>query len=319
MGYSKDKALINLGKKYSYMKKQETFRNWLIEEGQGWKNRRNYRNDNQGRKKYNMGNHRDGMTMPSGYTLAFRKEILTRLWKLDNEIKADRNGKDLISYDELVFIQNEWLKEGDVELSVEKITGLSLDGIDERLLSLSTVLDKILKIAPDKNSMVWFETSYRAIPFVQLTVSARFITTLVVELIKNKKSNEEIIQFFSDLMIEDYWNTSRANAHKEYMSMKTATKKFFPNRIKEEIIDKEWKSDEVSLITFIDTKAYKKVVKPDDIELTLGGNFKKDYKQAQKDYAPYKNAQEQYEELLEKGDITICESISLTDKMAWFD
>ena len=174
---SKDATLNNLSKVYSYMKKQEVFRTWLIAEGMGWKNRRNYRNDNQGKKIYDNGNHRDGMIMPSGYTMEFRKEVLTRLWKLSQEIKSER-GSDLISFEELVFIQNEWIKEGDIELSVEAITGVKLDGLDDRLLGMTTLLVKALEIKPKEvkagEVQEWFETTYKSIGFLRVKTSPRF-------------------------------------------------------------------------------------------------------------------------------------------------
>lgn len=316
--YSKDKALINLGKKFSYMKKQEAFRNWLIEEGSGWKNRRNYRNDNQGRKIYNVDNHRKGMTMPSGYTLEFRKEILTRLWALNNEIKQYKKD-DLISYDELVFIQNEWLKEGDLELSVQSITGVALDGIDTRLKEVSDAIVNVLAIKPTEGSLVWIQPSLSEFPFVKREISPRFITVLVSELIKNDKTDKEIFEFIRDLSISEYYSEARLKAHKELMSMRIYTHKYFLTDLENTIVKREWDTDGISFGTFVENKIYEDIINPDDLEFSLDGDYVKNYKKCQAKYKPFEKLMIQYKEMQEKEDITMCETISLEDKMAFFE
>jgi DNA sulfur modification protein DndC len=320
--HGRDVALQNLGQKFSYMKKQEAFRNWLYKEGIGWKNRRNYRNDNQGNKIYDVGNHRDGMVMPSGYTMEFRKEVLTRLWKLSQEIKSER-GSDLITYEELVFIQNEWIKEGDVNLGVEAITGVKLDGLDERLLSMTSALKEVLEIKvatnPEHKFSTYREISYRSFSFINVEMSPRFIAVFVAECIKNDKSNEEIVQFVSDLINDDYFNEARTKALKEFMEMRTYTHKYFPTKVESELIKQEWDSDEVGFNTFLKNDIHETITHPDDTPFSLGGDFNADYKANVKAYEPFKNVMEQFKEYQEVGDITECESISLADKMAFFD
>ena len=129
----------------------------------------------------------------------------------------------------------------------------------------------------------------------------------------------EIVQFMNDLMISDYYDKNRVEALKEYMSMKIYTHKFFPTTTDNEIIAQEWANDEVSFVTFLDNKIYEKITHPDDTPFSLDGDYKKEYKRNAKAYEPFKNVAEQYKEYQEVGDITMCESISLADKMAYFD
>ena len=319
--YSKDKALHNLAKKYTYMEKIEVYRNWLMEEALGWKNRRVYRNDNQGRKLYNRegkNSHRVGMAMPSGYTIEFRKEALKRLWIMSEEIKEEK-GSPFITYDELVEIQKIWIKEeGDYNnLSVMEITGVNLiDDLDMEFVNLCRDVEDyftfdILKKEQGKD--------FHGIPYVKIQTSQRFVSMMTTELLKTK-SHVEVLLFVEDIMNHEYYNKSRNAAHKEFMLLRVYTSKFFPTQCDKEIIRQEWDDDQISFNTYMDNNLYEGVVDPESLAYTLGEDFSKEYVFVKEKYSHQESLHKQYKEYQNNDcDITACESISLADKMAYFD
>ena len=318
---SKDKVLNTLSKTYNYIKKMEVFRNWLMEEGTGWKNRRVYRNDNHGRVRYNRDGHRKNMTNPSGYTMEFRKEILKRLWNLEQEIKKERVAQEpLISYSELVYIQNEWIKEGDFNLSVEDITGVKLDGLNIELLNISKKIDKMLLVEPDPSSRNWFPAYYRTIPCYKRPISRRWIAVFVAEMLKNSSDEQDILRMIENLYRSAYDNKERIEALEHLNSMKITQKKFFPTDLDEKCIRMEWNNDSLDINTYVDFEVYKNVRKPDEVVGDiLNKDYKKKYKKALKEYEPFAEVEKKKKELEEKGDITLCETISLEEQMSFFD
>jgi hypothetical protein len=242
--------------------------------------------------------------------------VLKRLWKMSEEIKKER-GSPFISYEELVEIQKLWIREeGDYNnLSVMKITGLDItNDIDMEFVEFCKKVDESIFLLRSNS----YSREYRGIPFVKIPVSERFISVLVAELLKSKKSIESFLWLHS-IMIDDYFNEHRNKAHLELMGMGIYTKIFFPTTCEEEIIQQEWKNDELSFNSYLREELYKDVVHPDDVPYTLDGTYEKKYVETKKEYNMYGKQHKQYRELEEKGDITQCESISLQDQMAFFD
>ena len=60
------------------------------------------------------------MKIPGGYNLNFRKQILTRLLETERKVISQRD-TPLISDEELAYIQECWVEDGDLEMSVKQI------------------------------------------------------------------------------------------------------------------------------------------------------------------------------------------------------
>lgn len=84
------------------------------------------------------------------------------------------------------------------------------------------------------------------------------------------------------------------------------TKMDFVDTAKENYIRKEWKDDKVGFLTFLEMYDKKEIIRPE--QKTLFGY--------DSEYSEHFEALEEFES---KGDIIDCESISLHDKMRFFD
>ncbi len=303
--FKKDKTLNNLTVHYDYMSKMEEFRNWLVSFKElGWSDtRRVYKNSRQAKNIYNKDNHRKGMITPSGYTLEWRKMVLERLWKLELEVAPFRD-KPLITNEELVNIQDLWFAEGDLELSVEKITGKTLisKNIDE-IRGFALYIKSKLFVEPERSSITWFVSYYRGLPYVEHKLSDRFVTQLSIELLE-RYSLGESIKIFLDLMQFEYFDKGRATAHKILSSL-PVYRMYHPSTNEELYIRNEWREDKIGFIRFLARKDAGEIGKPQENLFGYDGDYGQHF--------------EQLDELEDKGDITLCESISLEDKMAFFE
>lgn len=304
--FKKDKTLNNLTSHYDYMSKMEEFRNWLVAfKEEGWSaSRRVYKNSKQAKNLYTKKNHREGMTSPSGYTLEWRKMVLEKLWKLNEEIVAFRH-EPLISIAELRYIQELWFIEGDLDLTVERITGKKLIeyGNDE-VRAFALYMKSRLFVEPNPEEITWFTSYYKAIPFVtEHTISERFITQMANELLE-LYSLEESVDIFLDVMSEDYWDKQRNTALKIIRSL-PVFRMYHPSDKEEAYIRKEWKDDKIGFVTFLNRYEAGSIQKPQANLFGYDGDYGLHF--------------EQWDELNTKGDITLCESISLEDQMAFFD
>jgi len=296
--FKKDKTLNNLTSYYAYMSKMEEFRNWLIafrEEGWG-DHRRVYKNSKQARNFYTKQNHRNGMTSPSGFTLEWRKLVLERLWALNIEVVQYRH-EPLISDAELVEIQKHWFNEGDMEMTVEKITGKKiLEGVDE-VRALSLYIKSHLYVAPDPDSIVWFESYYKKLPFLyEHSITDRFVVQMSMQLLE-RYSLKEALEIFLFALRNNYLD--------DRIAALPVLKMYHPSKREEEYIRKEWKDDKIGFMTFLKKLEAGEIKKPQANLFGYEGNYGMHF--------------EQLDELKEKGDITLCESISLEDKMAFFE
>jgi len=303
--FKEDRMLKSLGNHYEYMKKMEEFRNWLVGfKDMGWSsNRRVYKNSRQAKGIYNKDNHRKGMITPSGTTLEWRKMVLEKLWALNLEV-ADLRHEPLVSIEELKEIQRLWLIEGDLELSVERITGLSLVSKKDEGRTFALYIKSKLLVEPKSDDIQWFASYYKSIPFVtEHTITERFVTQMAYELLE-KYSLVKSIKIFFDLMNYDYYNKERVEAHKILRTL-PVFKMFHPSENEESYIRKEWSEDKIGFMTF--TKRFNdgEIKTPQRTLFGFDGDYGEHF--------------ESLEELNEKGDIAECETISLEDKMAFFD
>jgi len=124
LAYGADRMLKNLGYRYTHLQEVERFRDWLMEYQTGrWHECRDvYNHGRQNRLRYNRDNQRKGMVSPGGFSLAFRREILRRLRRLDGFL-TERGERPLLSPKELAYIQERWILEGDLSRSAFAIYG----------------------------------------------------------------------------------------------------------------------------------------------------------------------------------------------------
>jgi len=303
--FKKDKTLNNLTNQYDYMSKMEEFRNWLVSfKEDGWSDtRRVYKNSRQAKNFYTRDGHRKGMVTPSGYTMDWRKKVLERLWKLELEVRPFRK-EPLITDAELVLIQEHWFIEGDLELTVEAITGKKLlERKYDKVKGLALFMKSFLYMEQPKHKYVWSEPYYKSIPFVTHTVTPRFITQLSIQLLETYEL-KKAMEIFIALIRETYYDKERADAHKILSSL-PVYRMYHPSEQEELYIRKEWSEDKIGFIRFLDLYESGKIEKPNANLFGYDGDYGLHF--------------EQLDELEEKQDITLCESISLADKMAWFD
>jgi len=305
--FETDKMLHNLGKHYHYLRKMEEFRNWLVgTKYMGWSyNRRVYKNTKKGVLHYNKDNHRNGMICPSGTTMEFRQEILRRLWALSEEVKEFRDGQPLIRDDELVEIQRLWLMEGDFDLTVQEITGKKglLREEDKEHYALSLYMKSKLYREPEKDSVKWFQSFYMPIFGIKTQISHRWVAILCTQLLEHYNFDESV-EIIVELLTGNYTGEREDTALKIVDALPISNG-FFPATRETEMIVKEWERDKISFMTFIRKHENGEIEEPTKNLFGYNG-----------DYADHF---EQFKELQEKEDITLCESISLEDKMAWFD
>jgi hypothetical protein len=194
--------------------------------------------------------------------------------------------------------------EGDLDLTVEKITGLSLVSKEDEGRAFAIYIKSKLLIEPNSDEIRWFKPYYKSIPFVtEHTITERFVTQMAYELLE-RYSLGESIEIFLDLMLNDYWDKGRVKAHKALKSLPVFSM-FHPSENEEKYIRKEWSEDKIGFMTFLGRLEDGDIEKPQANLFGYDGDYGLHF--------------EQLDELNKLGDITLCESISLEDKMAWFD
>lgn len=312
---TKDKTLNNLGNHFSYLRHMEDFRNWLVSFRDGqWENRDVYNHKAHTKATYNLDNHRKGMRSPGGYSIGFRKEILRKLKETEDKVLQDRK-KPLISTEELTYIQELWIEEGDLDLSVEKIFGrkLAISLKHKKVLVLARRFHKLLHVKPELNGIRWFKSYYKNLKaFSDKTIDARFLSQLALQIIESDKSyygyahqmthSQTAFNVYSFLIEENIDSTFLRT-----LKGLQITKQYYPNDREKEYIHKEWKEDTVGFVTFLDLKEQGEIEEPTKNLFGYDG-----------DYGKHFNALEK----LENGEDIINipnEEISLADKMRWFD
>lgn len=309
--FDKDKTLNNLGEHYDYLKVMEEFRNWLVQFRQAsWDDNRDVFIHGKHRMKlYDRNNHRKGMRIPGGYNLHFRKQILIRLIETERKVISQR-GKPLISDEELAYIQECWVEDGDLEMSVKQI---AYDRDYEHLINpmyykavesveLMKDYENLSPFHVRNFNWKWIYDITGNIAFDTSKFCERYFAQMALQLERRDYDSYAIMR---RLTSSDYL-IGNQNLIKFIRTLPLETKMDFVDTAKENYIRKEWKDDKVGFLTFLEMYDKNEIIKPE--QKTLFGYD-----------SEYSEHFEALEELESKGDIIDCESISLQDKMRFFD
>jgi DNA sulfur modification protein DndC len=239
--FEKDKTLNNLAKDNEYLKLIEDFRNWLVQFRDGhWDKRDVYNHKNFKKIEYNRETHRKGMVSPGGYTLEFRKEILQKLLEMQDEVQKTNPKFEAISIAELEFIQDRWLKEGDLELTVVqrmRDRGVEIK-YDKELLANAVAL---LILQSKENSACIGTLSY----FSHQHKNNRYYAQLAQQLMLSTGNAAEYILALSALSTI----VTQQEAVKHVLTLPVEKTQFYPTPDIEKIIRKEWETDAINFTT----------------------------------------------------------------------
>lgn len=309
--FDKDKTLNNLGEHYDYLKVMEEFRNWLVQFRQAsWDNKRDvFIHGKHKMKLYDLKNHRKGMRIPGGYNLNFRKQILIRLLETERKVISQR-GTPLISDEELAYIQECWVEDGDLEMSVKQI---AYDRDYEHLINpmyykavesveLMKDYENLSPFHVKNFNWKWIYDITRNIAFDTSKFCERYFAQMAIQL---EKRDYDSYAIMGKLTSSDNLITNQ-NLIKFIRTLPLETKMDFVDTAKENYIRKEWTDDKVGFLTFLEMYDNKEIIRPE--QKTLFGY--------DSEYSEHFEALEEFES---KGDIIDCESISLHDKMRFFD
>ena len=308
---NKDKTLISLGKHYPYLQKMEKFRNWLVPNAEGdwdWK-RDIYIHGKHIMKKYDIKNHRIGMQLPGGYSLYHRKQILQKLMDLESDILQDRIkalGTDgrLISDEELSYIQEIWIEDGDTDMSVKKICkhrDVTVSEKYEKVVRSAIIMrDRTYYNKEEKDDL--YSDNWKAIEGLNSNVCSRYYTQMALQIEDRDYDSHLIIDILRNAKAE-----MRIPAIKFIKTLPLETKMDFANEVDEEYIRSEWKRDEIGFMTFLEMYQKNEIDKPQKLLFGYGGDYAKHF--------------EALDELEKTNDITLVsnKSISIEDKMRYFD
>ncbi|MFY4796969.1 phosphoadenosine phosphosulfate reductase family protein [Aliarcobacter butzleri] len=304
--FNKDKTLNNLGKKYTYLQKMEQFRNWLVEDATGvWNWKRDYFIHGKHKMKmYDIKNHRYGMQLPGGYSLQYRKDILVKLMSLELEVFEERNGKYLISDEELSYIQEIWIEDGDIDLSVVNICKhrkVTVQDRYKRVVQAATkMLTKNYYIKGNEDSPygeVWHQ-----VKGLNPNTCARYYTLMALQI---EDAGYDSILILDALRHGEYEQIKPLIAYVKTLLVET--KMDFLDEHKERYIKDEWKRDKLGFIPFLELYESGYIKKPQDKLIGFEGDYDTHF---------------QGLEMLDNGTDIIDipnELISLQDKMRWFE
>jgi len=304
--FKRDKTLINLTEHYDYLHDVEKFRNWLIDLSaeSGWRERDIYMHGKNIHNTYNRDNHRKGMTVPGGMSLAFRKKTLEKYLELDEKLFPITGTRRVDDF-ELTFIQERWIEEGEYELGVFALAPNRTFEISEFHRSILEAVriykSKFFK-SPSANSIVWHESYWDTVGAPLPTADARFYAQLSISLSKKGICPVSTATAFVGSNQEEY---DKAEALILEATEDISDKQYYPSENEEEYARWEWKKDTVGMGTVLDRHEKGELEKPKNTLFGYEGEFGIQF--------------EMIDELNEKGDITICDSIPLEDKMAWFN
>lgn len=309
--FDKDKTLNNLSVHYDYLKDMEEFRNWLVQFRQAsWDDNRDvFIHGKHKMKLYDRNNHRKNMKIPGGYNLHFRKQILTRLLKTERKVIAQR-GKPLITDEELAYIQECWVEDGDLEMSVKQI---AYDRNYEHLINpmyykavesveLMKDYENLSPFHVKNFNWKWIYDITGNIAFDTSKFCERYFAQMALQLERRDYDSYAIMR---RLTSSDYL-IGNQNLIKFIRTLPLEIKMDFVDTAKENYIRKEWKDDKIGFLTFLEMYDNKEIIRPE--QKTLFGY--------DSEYSEHFEALEEFES---KGDIIDCESISLHDKMRFFD
>jgi len=321
--FSRDKTLINLSKHHTYLKEIEKFRNWLIDlsNESGWSERDVYMHGKNIQNIYDKGNHRDGMNTPGGMTLAFRKRTLRKYLELDEKL-FPITGERRVTDFELSYIQERWIEEGEHELSVFELApnrDFNISDYHKEILTCVHIYKKRFYKVPGE-AHYWFRPHWSTANAPSLTADARYYAQLSIQLKKERKDpifyaelltdslDQDTVKRMKgelDISDKDFLLVLQEQARKLIATLPVSTKQYYPTQIEEDYIRWEWRNDRVGMLNILERFEKGELEKPKPTLFGYEGEFGLQF--------------EQIDELYEKQDITLCESISLEDKMAFFD
>ncbi|WP_188109483.1 phosphoadenosine phosphosulfate reductase family protein [Sulfurimonas indica] len=258
--FEKDKTLNNLVQGNEYLSYLETFRNWLVQFRDGhWDKRDVYNHRNFKKIEYDRDTHRLGMVSPGGYTLEFRYEIFLRLMEMQEKVQKTNPEFQAISIAELEFIQDRWLKEGDLELRVveymEYHYGIEIK-YDKKLYENAIAL-QILQGKEDSatiGSLQYYSHQHQ---------TTRYFVQLAQQLQEKTGNAKEWIYALSGLSLK----ISQEEAVAFVLELPVETKQYHPTKDMEKIYRQEWTTDTINFVT-IEKLVYNKAIqKPSERDL----------------------------------------------------
>ena len=312
--FKKDKTLNNLTSHYSYMTKMEEFRNWLVQYRDGhWDKRDVYNHRSHTQKIYDNDNHRKGMTLPGGYTLEFRQEILKELLLLEKSIIKDR-GEPLITDKELTYIQEIWVEEGDYELTVFKLAehrNFEISKKHHEIVESILIYKKAFYKESNPNEISW-HPPYWDIPIgLNENANQRYFAQLFLQLQKIEKDPFEFARILTSTykgkMSDKLWYEKYKEIRDVINELPVETKQYYPSDEEMRYTQKEWKDDETGFWTFMELQESGEITAnpPEKTLFGFNGENAKHY--------------EVMEELDEVFDVTLCTKMSLADQMKYFE
>ena len=222
---TRDYTLENIAKEKIYLKPILRFRNWLVKFTNEWSVRDYYNHRNFKISLYDFDNHRKGMVAPGGYSVEFRMEILEKLLRAEKKANklyqvykygkvVDCNRKDikLITDEELAYIQEKWIEEGDVKLrALRTAKEFNRDFTPTKeTIEIKNIAEDIL--ADREEWELWdLETTRKVCVFAK-------------EFLKTKDAEKAFEKMREISVLEDY---------------------------KMNLIKKEWEEDKISFVTFL--------------------------------------------------------------------
>jgi len=236
--HGRDAALQGMQKDYPYIKHLIEFRNWSVSTRDGqWEVYRDvYNHRDFTRIQYNYDNHRFGMTAPGGMSIEARALGLEKLLECEMKVNKDIDF-ELISDEELDFIQHRWILEGDFELKAVEIAErfgrrIKISEGDKDLLAYAKVF-YMSKYIWDANVSYWYN----------IHANERFAVQFILQ-IREKFSLEKAKRIINSIN-----KTMDATIVSEYLKGIQLRKQFYPSVSMEAIIKKEWKEDITSVLT----------------------------------------------------------------------
>lgn len=237
----KDKALQAMLPEYSYLRHLIAFRDWVVTLRDGnWHRYRDYYNHGDGRRlQYNLD--KDGYfgsTSPGGLNLDTRREYLRFLLETEQEVRKEAPHITLIEDEELDFIQNLWIKEGDLGLSLVRIAktfGRDVRVTKEQRSLAATAALLYAAIGPAKGRLAfWFN----------IHPDRRFCAQYVLQIRKRHGNARERITSILGAL-------GKGDPHPllEQLKKLQVRTQFFPSDELKALILREWKRGELSACT----------------------------------------------------------------------
>ena len=236
--HGRDAALQGMQKDYPYIKHLIEFRNWSVSTRDGqWEVYRDvYNHRDFKRIQYNYDNHRFGMTAPGGMSIKARALGLEKLLECEMRVNESIDFQ-LISDEELDFIQHRWILEGDFDLKAVAIAEkygrrIRISEDDIKLLAYAKAFYMTQPLW-EANVKFWYN----------IHANERFAVQFILQ-IREKFSLDR-----AKIIISKINTTLDDTIVSEYLKDMQLRKQFYPSVSMEALIRREWEKDEVSYPT----------------------------------------------------------------------